>query len=966
MGAGRERERVMQASCPNCRRVLDYSGDRPVFCAYCGQRLTNAPLDATGVYTPAHPDPTIALGGETTLASTTFAAVATASSAETEAGSGLIRFGTNEEPDPERIAGYKIVRLLGRGGMGSVYEAEDAEFGRRVALKVIAAAHITSSEAVERFRQEGRLASTIAHPRCVFVLAADEERGRPYIVMELMPGETLQTLVDQRGPLPVDEAILKVLDIIDGLREAHLQGVIHRDVKPSNCFLEASGRVKVGDFGLSKSLDVDSQLTRTGAFIGTPLYASPEQIKRDEVDARTDVYSVAATLYFLLSARPPFEGGDATATLAKIVSESPTPLRVHRPEIPATLESAVLRGLERDRDRRWLDLARFRGALLPFVSNRMRLADQALRVSAFLVDVIILGLVFWGMIAILAAWPHEAGHVFQRFRRYLPVLFLIYRSIWIAYFAVLEGLWGASVGKRLTGLRVRRVIGGGPPGLKLALMRAATFCGVAFIAADVATCVFVQQLHWDAIAYEPISLILYAVGLLAAASTMRASNGFQGIHEWISGTRVVRLDQAARRRAPRGRRAPSRSRERVAAGPVGVLKAVGPFRVRGAVRWDGDRRVLLGEDSTLERPVWLVLRPKGSPAPTSARRDLGRPSRPRWLNGGEQSEGRWDAYAAPLGCPLADLAGPEGLPWADARPILHELADELAKAISEKTLPEALSVEQVWVQPDGSVQLVDPIEPSGGRIVGTDQERALGLLRSTAALALEGGRRRGSGPPSAIYAAVPEHAARVLDRLIGRPRRGDSAYVDVVMLVADLEADREKPTEVGMARRAAHLAPACVALSPWLAGMFFVASRPRTRFPTDLWDLLLFGPVLLIIWALLTRGGLLLRLAGIALIRSDGRPAEGWRCAWRALVVWAPLVALLGLACYVRVAAPTATPTSTLLSPSPSPPSTFTTSLPMVIGCLGIAYLAACLVLALVFPARSVHDRLAGTSLVPK
>ena len=190
-------------------------------------------------------------GGETTLAATT-AAVATASSAETEAGSGLIRFGPENEPDPERIAGYKIVRLLGRGGMGSVYEAEDSQFGRRVALKVIAAAHITSREAVERFRQEGRLASTIAHPRCVFVLAADEERGRPYIVMELMPGETLQTLIDQRGPLPVDEAIAKVLDVIDGLREAHLQGVIHRDVKPSNCFLEADGRVKIGDFGLSE------------------------------------------------------------------------------------------------------------------------------------------------------------------------------------------------------------------------------------------------------------------------------------------------------------------------------------------------------------------------------------------------------------------------------------------------------------------------------------------------------------------------------------------------------------------------------------------------------------------------------------------------------------------------------------------------------------------------------------------
>ena len=162
--------------------------------------------------------------------------------------------------DPERIGGYRLVRLVGRGGMGSVYEAEDLESGRRVALKLLAGDSVASPEAVERFRREGRLASTIAHPRCVFVLAADEEEGRPYIVMELMPGETLQSLVERSGPLPPREATGKILDVIEGLTEAHQVGIIHRDVKPSNCFLEADGRVKIGDFGLSKSLGGDSEL----------------------------------------------------------------------------------------------------------------------------------------------------------------------------------------------------------------------------------------------------------------------------------------------------------------------------------------------------------------------------------------------------------------------------------------------------------------------------------------------------------------------------------------------------------------------------------------------------------------------------------------------------------------------------------------------------------------------------------
>src|SRR5207244_9608754 len=121
-------------------------------------------------------------------------------------------------------------RQRGRGGMGAVFEAEDTASGRHVAVKLIAPGSAASAEAVERFRQEGRLASAIAHPRCVFVLAADEHAGQPYIVMELMPGATLKDLVNERGPLPVEEAVVKILDVMEGLQEAHSLGVIHRDV----------------------------------------------------------------------------------------------------------------------------------------------------------------------------------------------------------------------------------------------------------------------------------------------------------------------------------------------------------------------------------------------------------------------------------------------------------------------------------------------------------------------------------------------------------------------------------------------------------------------------------------------------------------------------------------------------------------------------------------------------------------
>src|SRR5207244_7901727 len=132
--------------------------------------------------------------------------------------------------------------------------------------------------------------SMVAHPRCVFVLHVDEAAGRPYIVMELMSGDTLQDLVKREGPLLPAQAVAKILDVIDGLQAAHRLEVIHRDVKPSNCFLEVDGRVKVGDFGLAKSLVRDAHLTKTGAFVGTPHFASPEQVRGRITDHQTDVY----------------------------------------------------------------------------------------------------------------------------------------------------------------------------------------------------------------------------------------------------------------------------------------------------------------------------------------------------------------------------------------------------------------------------------------------------------------------------------------------------------------------------------------------------------------------------------------------------------------------------------------------------------------------------------------------------
>jgi eukaryotic-like serine/threonine-protein kinase len=344
----------MQLACPHCQAALDYSDHRPHFCSFCGRPLPSE--------TPAGP------AGVDREAATLPPSPSSPPADTAQA--------------PEAIGGYRLLRRLGEGGMGSVYEAEDSATGRRVAVKLIVPQYAAAEEAVERFRQEGRLAGLVKHPRCVLVYKADQEGGLPYIVMELMPGKTLQDLVQEKGPLPVGEAVAKALDVIDGLREAHRLGIIHRDIKPSNCFLDHEGRVKVGDFGLCKSLTSTVQLTRTGAFLGTPLYASPEQVRAEPLDPQTDVYSVAATLFFLLAGRAPHQTGDPVSTMASIVCDDAPSLGGLRPEVPAALDQVVLRGLLRDRERRWKSMDEFRAALLPFAPPQRSLLGYASRCLA--------------------------------------------------------------------------------------------------------------------------------------------------------------------------------------------------------------------------------------------------------------------------------------------------------------------------------------------------------------------------------------------------------------------------------------------------------------------------------------------------------------------------------------------------------------------------------------------------------
>src|SRR5215468_3189855 len=252
---------------------------------------------------------------------------------------------------PDEVWGpYRIGQLLGRGGMGEVYEAEHLESGRWIALKVLRS-RLEDRDERARFLREGQLAASISHPHTVYIFGSEEIAGTPVITMELLPGGTLKDRVRADGPLPIPEAVSAILDVIGGLDAAQSAGILHRDIKPSNCFVDQDGAVKVGDFGLSISTlarDVRGVLaTDSGGFQGTPQFAPAEQLRGEPLDVRADIYAVGATLYYLLTGQPPFEARDLRDLVARVTSEPVPSPRDLRPAIAPGLSALVVRCLSK-------------------------------------------------------------------------------------------------------------------------------------------------------------------------------------------------------------------------------------------------------------------------------------------------------------------------------------------------------------------------------------------------------------------------------------------------------------------------------------------------------------------------------------------------------------------------------------------------------------------------------------------
>jgi serine/threonine protein kinase len=246
----------------------------------------------------------------------------------------------------KQISRYEILSELGRGAMGVVFKARDPLIGRLIAIKTITASVADDPGLLERFRGEAKAAGALQHPNIVTIYEMGEADGTPFIAMEYLEGESLEALISRRAPVPVAQKVGYLVQTCRALQYAHRRGVIHRDIKPANIVVTVEGEVKVVDFGIARLADTSK--TQTGTLLGTLAYMSPQQIRGERADARSDIWSVGVVLYELLTGRRPFQGENHAALLFSILQNDPVPLRELLGECPQQLDTISQRALAKD------------------------------------------------------------------------------------------------------------------------------------------------------------------------------------------------------------------------------------------------------------------------------------------------------------------------------------------------------------------------------------------------------------------------------------------------------------------------------------------------------------------------------------------------------------------------------------------------------------------------------------------
>jgi hypothetical protein len=838
-------------------------------------------------------------------------------------GESMSLFGPSEFPC--EFGGYRLLGLLGSGGMGTVYEAEQLATGRRVALKMLGQ-QLDSPDMRQRFLREGRLAAGINHPNSLYVFGSEEIEGLPAITMEIARAGTLKDKLKKNGPLPVTEAVDAILDVISGLEAACARGVLHRDIKPSNCFVSPDGSVKVGDFGLSVSTLArsDTFVTAHGKIMGTPAYASPEQLRGDALDVRADIYSVGATLFTLLTDRAPFEGDNAVQVVANAVNQKPKPLTEFRRDVPPALDRIVARCLAKEPDGRYTGYAALRNALLPFSSKEPEPASMKLRASAGWIDYLIAFLPVYVILMLFVGVGELIIRPLAERTLYSAKYYILLFSIGFLYFGISEGIWGAGLGKYLKGLCVVRT-NGRPPGIVRALIRILIPVGCVEVVRMSLMMVFISGIEWTSfqvLLYIFAAIICPWIAVLLTLSARR-ENGFATVWDIVSGTRVVVKPKGAVREPIKLEAEPEI--------PVEGADSLGPYKIVKEIipgEW------IVAVDPVLRRRVWLLRR--NSSEPSTARRNLARPGRLRWLQKVETAEAAWDAFEAVEGMPFSDIiAGGQRVPWSNLRNWLHDLSLELYDAAKDKTLPAELSLDHVWVGRQGHAVLLDEHWPDVkikaesievGDLAG--QQR---FLNSIAAYAES--------------TSLPLHARAVLQNL------ADGKFEKLSFLTGNLRGLLDKPAEVSRGIRAGSIFILPVYI--WIA--VFVGYYQAERIQQ--WSEYLGG--LIVISAMVVLGVIalvqLLELplfrttAGhaifrLAVINADGQRAGRVKLLLRWAVIWLPLfLPMLLAALSIGKAGPTAG---------------FIFALVLLTLWIGAA------IYAVIVPNRGLHDRIAGTWVV--
>jgi eukaryotic-like serine/threonine-protein kinase len=848
----------------------------------------------------------------------------------------------------QQFGGYAIVRPIGKGGMGQVYEAEELDSGRRIALKLLSRG-LGDDEERERFLREGRLAASLNHPNCVYVFGTGEIQGFPVIAMELVPQGTLKDLVVPGSPMTAAAATDAILQVIAGLDAAASIGILHRDVKPSNCFVHHGGRVLVGDFGLS--VGVAGHAASAGTILGTPGFASPEQLRGDSLDVQSDIYSVGATLFYLLAGRPPFDDRNTTDLLTKVASQPAPSLSALRPDLPRRLTTIVSRCLAKQPHERFPNYPALAAALEPFSTVSLKPAPIVRRTLAGWIDSNLLAIATVTIARLSHLQAYSPSHPGQAL-----MVAAIAATVMTMYYGLLEGHWGATAGKALFGLRVVDA-DHVAPGVARGIRRALAFAVPAQIVLLVVR-MFVTRLNPE----FPIRLI-DAMGvtiyLAVLFSTARRSNGFQALHDRVSRTRVVRR----RSRVEARQRTERSSREERAPFESGVH--VGPYLVPPSTPADpASAYAIEGFDDRLHRRVWIERLPAGSAPLPAARRDLDRPARVRWLGGKRLANECWDAYEAADGVTV-DAAASTPQRWSRVRYWIEDLAREVAAGLADGSLPP-LVPESVWIGGDDRARVVEwrRSEAALSRIDGDapDLASAQRLLYGVAVAALLGVtvEEAMKRPPDA---PLPLNARALLLSLREAKFASAGAMLDAV------SAALATPAVLPRERRGAQIA-ASAALPILMAIVAVVSivwvSRNRATMPdaseafglatwTGLWTVALAsaaGSFVMIVFfsalgALITGSGFTFRPAGAALVNRRGQRASRLRALWRAALTWTPICV-----------------TVIVLKLSPDPPAYRLSLLALQTALMALTAGAAAW--ELYRPSRSIQDRLSGTWIVPR